>query len=98
MELPKYAGQKTGIYHLPTVATSSTSQRWTIYLGSNYEEKRFYLNFDIIDPSSLLDVYWWLEEHSKGVVFIKMDQLDEVVVSFHLKEDAVHFKMVWMGQ
>lgn len=95
MELPKYSGQKSGIYHLPEVATSSTVQRWKIYLGAKYEEKRFFIDFDF--ESSLLDIYWWCEEHCKGVVFIKMDPADEIVIGFHEKDDAVLFKLVWGG-
>lgn len=94
MKLPEYTGQRTGIYHLPNINHErSWNQCWEDFLGVSYEEKIFYID----TKHSLLDIFWWCEDHCEGVVFLLFLRKN-TFIGFHQKSDAAHFKLKWMGE
>jgi len=96
MKLPEYTGQKTGIYYLPTGVGTYNSDRWLNLLGDDYFEKYFHLDFKLEQSgTNLLDIFWWCEEHCKGVVFLFMEA--KITIGFHKKSDAAHFKLKWFN-
>jgi len=94
MELPKYANQRKGVYHLPNINKSQKwSHTWNVFIGKNFQTRVFKLDFNN-SAYSLLDVIWWCEKQCKGVVFLHLgDQYN--YLGFHKKGDAMIFKLRW---
>lgn len=95
MKLPEYTGQKTGIYYLPTIGRLYPSEIWVILLGLDYKEKFFSLDFkNKLAGHSLLDIFWWCEDHCNSVVFLDIQDCSSI--GFYEKDDAVQFKLTWI--